>query len=72
MSDAGCLELSMPNDPPSPCTGVCEIDQANGWCSGCNRTLDEIAAWSSAPPAFKRAVLARLTERACAEARGGE
>ena len=62
----------MSDDLPSPCTGVCLIDEAAGWCSGCRRTLDEIAAWSSAPPAFKREVLARLAERACAEARGAE
>ena len=62
----------MLDDPPSPCTGVCYIDATAGRCTGCHRTLDEIAAWSSAPPAFKRAVLARVAERACVEARGGE
>ena len=55
----------MTADPPSPCTGVCHIEEHAGWCSGCRRTLDEIAAWSSAPPAVKREVLARLAERAC-------
>ncbi len=62
----------MTNDPPSPCTGICHIDAAAGWCSGCRRTLDEIAAWSSAPSAVKREVLARLAERACAKGPGGE
>ena len=31
----------------SPCTGVCRIDAQAGWCEGCRRTLDEIAAWST-------------------------
>ena len=30
---------------PSPCTDVCRIDPVSGWCEGCLRTLDEIAAW---------------------------
>lgn len=29
----------------SPCTGVCTMD-ADGYCMGCLRTLDEIAGWS--------------------------
>ena len=32
---------------PSPCTNVCKIDPTTGWCEGCARTLDEIAAWST-------------------------
>ena len=30
----------------SPCINVCKMDQASGLCSGCFRTLDEIASWS--------------------------
>lgn len=62
----------MNDDPPSPCTGVCRIDDSAGWCSGCHRTLDEIAAWPGAPAAFKRSVLARLDKRTCAVSPGGE
>ena len=63
-----CLQgvKRMLDEPPSPCTGVCRIDADAGWCSGCRRTLDEIAAWGNAPAAFKQAVLAQLDERACA------
>ncbi|HEY4066718.1 MAG TPA: DUF1289 domain-containing protein, partial [Burkholderiaceae bacterium] len=32
---------------PSPCTSVCRMDERSGWCEGCGRTLNEIAAWSS-------------------------
>ena len=24
---------------PSPCTDVCRMDEASGWCEGCARTL---------------------------------
>jgi predicted Fe-S protein YdhL (DUF1289 family) len=29
----------------SPCVGVCQIDEATGWCLGCGRTGDEIGRW---------------------------
>ena len=32
---------------PSPCIDVCRMDARSGWCEGCLRTLDEIAAWST-------------------------
>ena len=59
---------------PSPCTNVCAIDPATGWCAGCLRTIDEIAAWSSLDDAGKRAVwraLATRRERHEREASGG-
>lgn len=31
--------------PPSPCVGVCRLDEAAGLCTGCGRTGSEIAAW---------------------------
>lgn len=48
----------------SPCTGVCRIEAATGWCRGCRRTRDEIGRWTGFTPAERRAVLARLPERA--------
>lgn len=51
------------NHPPSPCTGVCRIDENTGWCRGCGRTLGEIADWPMLSPGEKRAVLVRLRER---------
>ena len=58
--------MDMPDsiDPvPSPCTGVCRMDEATGWCRGCRRTLEEIARWSAMTPADKRAVWAALPLR---------
>ncbi len=53
----------MTDDVPSPCTNVCEIDPRSGYCRGCERTIDEIAAWAGATPDERRAILARLGER---------
>lgn len=50
-------------DVPSPCTGICRIDDASGWCRGCARTLAEIADWARLPVKGKRAVLAKLPAR---------
>lgn len=41
---------------PSPCNDVCQVDPALGWCRGCGRTLEEIAAWSALDDAGKLAV----------------
>jgi len=56
---------------PSPCTDVCRIDPASGWCEGCLRTLDEIAAWGSIDDAARREIWKRLPGRrqALADAR---
>ena len=34
-----------------------------GWCEGCRRTIDEIAAWSTLDDQAKRAVWALLPAR---------
>ena len=33
---------------PSPCTGICKVDEVLGWCLGCGRTEEEVAEWPSA------------------------
>ena len=48
---------------PSPCVGVCKMDTNKGWCSGCYRTLDELALWSRATDAAKLAVWALVEQR---------
>jgi uncharacterized protein len=48
---------------PSPCTSVCKLDPATGWCAGCLRTIDEIAAWGGLDDGAKRAVWKTLPER---------
>jgi uncharacterized protein len=50
-------------DPPSPCISVCRMDPASGLCTGCYRTLDEIAQWGGASAAWKRTVWAQIRQR---------
>jgi predicted Fe-S protein YdhL (DUF1289 family) len=50
-------------DVPSPCISVCRIDAASGLCTGCLRTLDEIAGWSRMEDAGKRRVWRAIEQR---------
>ena len=55
--------------PTSPCINVCVLDQQRT-CTGCYRTLDEIASWGRMSAAEQWVVIARL-ERARQQADGG-
>jgi predicted Fe-S protein YdhL (DUF1289 family) len=59
-SDAGTVEAGR---VPSPCTQVCRLDPATGWCEGCLRTMEEIAAWGSIDDARRREIWKRLPAR---------
>jgi len=47
----------------SPCIKVCVIDKAGGLCSGCGRTLDEIARWGGMSESERARIMAALPER---------
>jgi len=47
----------------SPCIGVCTLDAGTGWCEGCLRTIDEIAAWGALDEQSRREIWKRLPER---------
>ena len=47
----------------SPCINICQMHAASGWCVGCLRTLDEIAAWGGLDDIGRREVLQRLRGR---------
>jgi predicted Fe-S protein YdhL (DUF1289 family) len=49
--------------PTSPCVGRCVIDEAARLCTGCARSLDEIAVWGSASDDFRAGVWAQLPAR---------
>ncbi|MEM9440254.1 MAG: DUF1289 domain-containing protein [Pseudomonadota bacterium] len=55
--------MTAPSRPISPCVGVCELDEVSGYCLGCARTGDEIAAWSRADEAERQVVWAALPAR---------
>jgi len=56
-------------DVPSPCISVCTLDAGGQVCTGCFRTLDEIAGWIEFSAAEKRAIVASLPARRAAAQR---
>jgi predicted Fe-S protein YdhL (DUF1289 family) len=50
----------------SPCISVCRMHPGTGWCEGCLRTLDEIAAWSTLDDRARRVVWKLLPARRAA------
>ncbi len=55
----------------SPCIQVCKIDDAARLCTGCYRTLDEIAGWSSYSDQQRDRILADLPKRRLETGRTG-
>ncbi|OJW47467.1 MAG: DUF1289 domain-containing protein [Candidatus Accumulibacter sp. 66-26] len=47
----------------SPCINVCRMDAESGLCTGCLRTLDEIAGWARASNDARLAILAEVERR---------
>ncbi|MGA2779384.1 MAG: DUF1289 domain-containing protein [Steroidobacteraceae bacterium] len=49
--------------PVSPCINICSLDE-QGYCRGCYRTIEEIAAWSRLTAAQQWTVVGALGLRA--------
>lgn len=49
--------------PASPCINVCRMEPDSGLCTGCLRSLPEIAGWSAADAATRNAILAAVARR---------
>lgn len=47
----------------SPCIKICQIDPQSNLCTGCLRTLDEIATWSVMNDEEKRRTMAAVEWR---------
>jgi len=47
----------------SPCIKVCVMDPRAGICTGCGRTLDEIARWGSMNDAERARIMSALPTR---------
>jgi predicted Fe-S protein YdhL (DUF1289 family) len=56
-------ELPADGPVPSPCISVCRMDAGTGLCTGCFRSLDEIAAWGRMDEDDRRALWRQLAER---------
>ena len=63
------IGLNVIKDMPSPCISVCRVDADSGWCDGCLRTLQEIAAWGGLDNAARLDVWRTLNERAVCRVR---
>lgn len=51
------------NSVPSPCIGVCSIDDQSGLCQGCFRTVEEIQQWWDMDNATKTEVIKQASIR---------
>ncbi|MEM1277310.1 MAG: DUF1289 domain-containing protein [Pseudomonadota bacterium] len=47
----------------SPCTGICKLDDATGWCLGCGRSGDEIGFWGSETEGWRAQVWDLIPQR---------
>ncbi|MEO0422561.1 MAG: cysteine-rich CWC family protein [Pseudomonadota bacterium] len=61
-----CAECAA-GDVPSPCVGMCRLDEAKASCVGCGRLVSEITGWRSRSAVEKAAVLLRLQGSPVAE-----
>lgn len=62
------FSLNPPRIVLTPCIGICALDEA-GFCTGCQRSSDEIARWSTLSDAERLTIMnyvlpARERERA--------
>lgn len=47
----------------SPCINICQIDPISSLCTGCLRSLDEIAGWASYSDQKRSDILQELPKR---------
>jgi uncharacterized protein len=50
-------------DIVSPCIGVCAINDSNGFCQGCYRTVEEIREWWNMTDEEREKVIGALDQR---------
>jgi predicted Fe-S protein YdhL (DUF1289 family) len=50
-------------DIVSPCIGVCAINDSNGFCQGCYRTVEEIREWWNMTDQEREKVMGTLDQR---------
>lgn len=51
------------NEIESPCVNICVIHPETRMCTGCARSIDEIADWSRMTPEARHAVMSDLPNR---------
>jgi len=60
VGDACLCRRCLTGRVPSPCVGICRLDDTGARCTGCGRTLAEVAAWGRLTPPDRAAVLLRI------------
>jgi predicted Fe-S protein YdhL (DUF1289 family) len=55
----------------SPCINICQIDQTRNLCTGCLRSLDEIAGWAGYSDKKRDEILADLSRRKTSGSKAG-
>jgi predicted Fe-S protein YdhL (DUF1289 family) len=50
-------------DIVSPCIGVCAMNDSNGFCQGCYRTVEEIREWWNMTDQEREKVMGTLDQR---------
>ncbi len=59
--DGACLcRRCLSGRVPTPCVGICALDDAGTTCVGCLRTLDDVRAWRDASLARRVEILLRV------------
>ncbi|MCB9947371.1 MAG: DUF1289 domain-containing protein [Rhodospirillaceae bacterium] len=48
---------------PSPCIKVCILDAQRRFCTGCFRTIGEIAGWAGMSEDEQRRIIGQLADR---------
>jgi len=64
MNDQSSDRVWKRQEAESPCIKVCIVHPEARICTGCHRTLDEIAAWSRLSADERRTIIAELPARA--------
>jgi predicted Fe-S protein YdhL (DUF1289 family) len=49
--------------PPSPCQKICKLEPGASVCTGCGRTLGEIAEWGRATASRQQEIVRRSSAR---------
>jgi predicted Fe-S protein YdhL (DUF1289 family) len=57
------LTAPEPSILPSPCVGICRLDEATGWCLGCGRDAIELECWRDLAPAARAVIWTDLPRR---------
>lgn len=52
------------DEPSSPCVNICVVHPRERICTGCLRSVEEIAAWGRMGEDERRAIMAELPARA--------